>query len=500
MELITFVACFLLFLIMAAKSMRKPKNLPPGPRPLPIIGNLHQVHGALPHRILRDFAKKYGPLMYLKLGEVPTVVVSSPEMAKLVMMDHDIVFASRPYLLFGDILNYNCQDIAFSPYSDSWRQLRKICNMELLSSKRVGTLRPIREEEVMNVMKTVASRIGETINLTKMIYSETYSVIARSAFGKKTKYHDEYIALMEEVIKLMGGLSIVDLYPSVKILERITGLRSKLEAIQKKVDEVLESVINEHKLRRAQPKQDGVEEEKEDLVDVLLNVQNSQEFRGTLTSNNIKGAIYDVFSAGGETSSKTSIWALCEMIKNPTLLQRAQEEVRRVYGPKGNVDESQLHELKFLRAVIKEALRFRPSAPLTLPRESREDCEIGGYFIPAKTRVIVNAFAVCRDPNHWVEPDVFNPDRFLESNIDFQGKDFSYIPFGAGRRICPGIAFALPNMELPLAHLLFHFDWKLPGEMGPQDLNLTEVFGLTVGPKEDLCLVPTSIYHKSILA
>lgn len=188
------------------------------------------------------------------------------------------------------------------------------------------------------------------------------------------------------------------------------------------------------------------------------------------------------------------------MMKCPTAFKKAQEEVRRVYGDQGNVDESRLRELKYLQAVIKETMRFRPSAPLLLPRESTERCEINGYEIPAKTRVIVNAFALGRDPNHWTEPDTFNPDRFVDSDIDYQGKNYAYIPFGAGRRICPGIAFALPNMELPIAQLLFHFDWELPGKMKPEDIDLTEIFGLTVGPKNDLQLIPSSIYPLSILA
>lgn len=179
------------------------------------------------------------------------------------------------------------------------------------------------------------------------------------------------------------------------------------------------------------------------------------------------------------------------MLKKPTVLKRAQDEVREVFGSRGNADESQLHELEYMHAVIKETLRLHPAAPLLLPRESSEKCEINGYTIPAKTRVIVNAFAIARDPTHWKEPEDFNPDRFLEAEIDYKGKNFFYIPFGAGRRICPGITFAFPSMELPLAQLLFHFDWKLPGELKGKDVDMTEVFGLTVGAKNDLRLIPT---------
>lgn len=198
----------------------------------------------------------------------------------------------------------------------------------------------------------------------------------------------------------------------------------------------------------------------------------------------------DIFGAGGETSSTAVEWAMAEMLRNPRILKEAQAEVRRVFDRKGNVDEAGIHQLNYLKLVIKETLRLHPSAPLLLPRETRESCKINGYEIPLKTRVLVNAWAIGRDPRYRSDPETFYPDRFLNKSIDFRGSDFEYIPFGAGRRICPGITFALPNIELPLAQLLYHFDWKLPNEMKPEDLDMTEAFGVTVAMKKDLMLIP----------
>lgn len=198
----------------------------------------------------------------------------------------------------------------------------------------------------------------------------------------------------------------------------------------------------------------------------------------------------DIFSAGSETSSTAVKWAMAEMLRNPRILKEAQAEVRRVFDRKGNVDEAGIHQLNYLKLVIKETLRLHPSAPLLLPRETRESCKINGYEIPLKTRVLVNAWAIGRDPRYWSDPETFYPERFLNKSIDFRGADFEYIPFGAGRRICPGITFALPNIELPLAQLLYHFDWKLPNEMKPEDLDMTEAFGVTVAMKKDLMLIP----------
>ncbi|XWS09696.1 hypothetical protein CRYUN_Cryun39dG0011300 [Craigia yunnanensis] len=197
-----------------------------------------------------------------------------------------------------------------------------------------------------------------------------------------------------------------------------------------------------------------------------------------------------MFGAGSETSATTIEWAMSELLKNPELKKKAQNEVRGVFDENGGVIEERIHELKFLRSIIKETLRLHPPAPLLIPRECSENCVINGYHIPAKTKVITNASAIQRDPCYWKEAEEFRPERFSNSSIDFRGTNFEYIPFGAGRRICPGISFALPSIELPLANLLYHFDWKLPNGMKFEDLDMTELFGLTVRRKNDLFLIP----------
>ena len=193
---------------------------------------------------------------------------------------------------------------------------------------------------------------------------------------------------------------------------------------------------------------------------------------------------------GGETSSAVVEWPMAEMIKKPKVMEAAQAEVRRVYASKGYVDESELHQLTYLKSIIKETLRLHPSVPLLVPRENRERCQIKGYEIPAKSKVIINAWAIGRDPRYWADAESFKPERFLNSPIDYRGANFELIPFGAGRRMCPGIAFATPNMELPLAGLLHHFDWKLPNGMKHEELDMTESFGFSVRRQNDLCLIP----------
>ena len=200
--------------------------------------------------------------------------------------------------------------------------------------------------------------------------------------------------------------------------------------------------------------------------------------------------LQNIFAAGSETSSGVVEWAMSEMVKNPKVMEEAQAEVRRVFHSKRNADETDMHQLIYLKAVIKETLRLHPSVPLLVPRESKETCEINGYTIPAKSRVFINAWAIGRDPRYWTEAERFKPERFLDSSIDYKGKNFEFIPFGAGRRICPGIAFGMADIELPLAQFLYHFDWRLPSGMNHEELDMTEAYGLTVRRENDLCLIP----------
>lgn len=187
---------------------------------------------------------------------------------------------------------------------------------------------------------------------------------------------------------------------------------------------------------------------------------------------------------------------MSEMMKNSAIMKKAQSEVREVFGRLGMFDETALSEMKYLKAVIKETLRLHPPAVLLVPRESSEKCQINGFEIPDKTRVIINTWAIGRDPKYWNDPDSFIPERFLESyaHIDYKGNDFQFIPFGGGRRICPGISFGVATVELLLAMLLYYFDWKHFGEVSSKEMDMSEEFGISVRRKEDMLVIPMA-YH-----
>ncbi|XWS10341.1 hypothetical protein CRYUN_Cryun39dG0068300 [Craigia yunnanensis] len=255
----------------------------------------------------------------------------------------------------------------------------------------------------------------------------------------------------------------------------------------KKVDGILESIVQEH--RAAKLTTMTQENEVDDLVHVLLDIQDHGELEVPLSTYSIKAILMDLFIAGTDPPSMVIEWAMSELLRNPEVMKKVQSEVRHVFAGSRDVNELGIPDLKYLNLVIKETLRLHTPAPLLLARECQESCEVNGFVIPAKSRVIVNSWAI-RNPKYWTEAEKFYPERFLDSSISYKGTDFEYIPFGSGRRICPGMSFGIAMVELILVNLLYHFDWKLPNGKKPQDLDMTEIFNASLQRKYDLYLVP----------
>ncbi|XP_060171975.1 premnaspirodiene oxygenase-like [Lycium barbarum] len=487
---------FIFFLFLLIQNWKKSKTLktklPPGPWRLPIIGSVHHLTSGVPHRVLRNLSQKYGPIMYLQLGEVPTVVVSSPHMAKQILKTHDLAFASRPVTMLGKIFCYNCTDIAFSPYGDYWRQMRKLSVLELLSAKMVKSFSSIRRDELSSFLSSIESMVNSSINLTEKLFWFMNAVTCRAAFGKVCKDQNELITLIHKAQSLSGGFELADLFPSKPFLHGISGMKSELMKARNKVDTVLDNIINVHRENRANGKKCNGESGVEDMIDVFLRVMESGDFQFPLTNDNIKAVILDMFVAGSDTSSSTVIWALTEMLNSPSVMAKAQAEVREAFkGKKTCDDDADLEKLNYLKLVIKETLRLHPPTPLLVPRECREETEIDGFTIPLKSKVLVNVWALGRDPESWENPECFIPERFENSSIEFTGNHFQLLPFGGGRRICPGILFGIALVTLPLAHLLYKFDWKLPEGIKARDLDMTESNGITARREHDLYLIAT---------
>ncbi|KAL6596701.1 hypothetical protein ACP70R_047344 [Stipagrostis hirtigluma subsp. patula] len=466
-------------------------RLPPSPWQLPILGNLHQLHGALPHRALRDLARRHGPVMLVKFGEIPVVVASSREPAMAIMKTHDAVLSTRPQTPTIEILSKRGLGIVFAPYGDHWRQLRKICAMELLSAKRVQSFRPIREEEAARLVHSIAlasaSASAPLVNLNKMMAAYVADAALRAVMGDRLKDRDAFIDQLAEGVRVAAGFSLADLYPSSRLARALSRSARTAETHRAAMLDLTDSIIGEHTERRSES--DG-EPQAEDMVDVLLRLQRDGQI--PLTMDTVKGVIIDLFAGSNDTSATTLQWAMAELMRNPDAMSKLQDEVRRAFmAPTTMVCEEGLGELRYLHMVIKETLRLDLPAPLLVPRQCQEQCQILGYDVPRGTMVMVNAGAISTDPEYWDEPEVFRPERFENGEKDFKGNDFEFIPFGAGRRICPGMFFGLANIELALANLVFYFDWTLPEGVSCHEMDMTEAAGITVRKKSDLWLRAT---------
>ncbi|XP_010905756.1 cytochrome P450 71A9 [Elaeis guineensis] len=475
----------LLLLTRKRKGKTAAPKLPPGPAKLPIIGNLHQL-GKHTHHSLWQLSQQHGPLMYLKLGRIPTLVVSSPSMAREILKTHDHECCSRPPLVPTTKLSYGCLDVAFAPYGDRWRELRKVCIIELFSKKKVLSFRPIREEEIERTMKMISSCSNNLtpIDLSKLLFSLSGSIVCRTAFGRCYRGGEgsQFHKILKEAQAMLGGFFVANYLPIFGWVDKLTGMQTRLEKIFLELDDFYQQLIDEHiDPSRLQYDQD------EDTIDALLRIQKDANY---ITQEHIKGVLMNIFIAGTDTSSSTVDWAMAELMRHPRVMKKAQDEVRGIVGRKGRVEESDLHQLHYIKSVVKEVMRLHPAAPLLVPRETMRHFMINGYDIPPQTTVIINAWAIGRHTNTWHMPHEFYPERFMDSSVEqLEGHGFELIPFGEGRRICPAKHLALLLVELVLANLLYCFDWELPGGMRTEEIDMDEATGITVHRKSSLCLV-----------
>ncbi|KAL1363830.1 phenylacetaldehyde oxime monooxygenase CYP71AN24-like [Arachis hypogaea] len=503
-----FITIFLVLNFTITKKGRKSNNLPPSPPKLPFIGNLHQL-GTLPHRSFHELSKKHGPLMSLQLGQTPAIVVSSVDVAKEIIKNHDVVFSNRPQTTSERIIMYGCKDVAFAPYGDEWRQKRKICVLELLSLKRVRSFQSIREEEVAELVDSLRETCGSNkescVNLSELIIATSNNIVSRCVLGQKYDNNPDgsgsFGELGRKMMRELAAFSVGDFFPFLGWLDFLTGQIQEFKATFHALDCFYDKVLEEH--RRMIKKGN---DDKKDFVDLLLQVQEDgvhHDFH--LSNDNLKAILMDVFAGGGDTTSTLLEWTFAELIKNPKIMKKVQEEVRNVVGYKQKIDENDVNEMEYMKCVIKEILRLHPPAPLLIPRETLSDVKLKGYDIPSKTKVYLNAWTIQRDPEIWNNPEEFIPERFEKSQIDFMGQHLELIPFGFGRRGCAGISFAIASTEHILANLLCWFDWKLPnnnnnddddvGVTKMQDIDMCEIYGLTVCKKVPLHLQPKLYNH-----
>ncbi|KAL1534729.1 unspecific monooxygenase [Salvia divinorum] len=453
------------------------KNPPPSPPKLPIIGNLHQL-GSLTHKNLGSLARKHGPIMLLHFGSTPVLVASSADAAREITKTHDLIFASRPLNKVSRKLSYNGRDVVFAPYGESWRRAKSILMLQLLSNRRVQSYRLIREEETALLVKRILECSGP-VNLSKMFSEFTNNGICRSAFGRKYSESEngkKFLDLVGEVSEVIGAVRAGLFVPWLRWIDRVSGFDEKVDRIAREMDEFLEGVMRERFREGFMERKEG-----DNFLDILLEIYSDSSGEVSVDDRvSIKAILLDVFAAGTDTTSVFLEWAMTELIQNPTVMQNLQNEVREIAKDNSNITEYELERMHYLKAVIKETFRYHPPVPLLVPRVASKDVKIKGYDVEAGTVVMINAWAIGRDVVSWNEPEKFKPERFLNSSIDFKGLNFEFVPFGTGRRACPGAAFAVATIEFVLASLVQKFDWKLGDGGQGENLDMSERPGITV--------------------
>ncbi|KAH7652952.1 Costunolide synthase protein [Dioscorea alata] len=379
--------------------------------------------------------------------KIPTIIASSPEVAFEIMKTHDLAFCSKPTNVVLMKFFYNGLDISFSKYGEH-------SNM-----KRVASFRSVREGEVHVFIQSIRC---------SCMFSDDGQC-------NRTKLHD----LVIETVELMGGFSIGDFFPSLGWLSVITGFKGKLEMNFKRMDEFFEREIEEHYLSLMTVQ--GHDDQEDDFLDVLLKLQKDSTNLGfSLTRDHIKAILMDISLARTDTSVATIEYAMKELMRYSLIMKKRQDVVRGVIRNKGKVEECDLQQLQYLKLVINETLRLHCIVPLLLPRERTKECNVLGYDISKNTMVLVNAWAIARDPKFWENPKVLMLERFQGSAINYKDQHFEFILFCADRRICPGMQLGVIAVEIALANILYHFNWELLIEMCYKEIDMANTFGLVL--------------------
>ncbi|WOG95801.1 hypothetical protein DCAR_0415130 [Daucus carota subsp. sativus] len=471
------------------------KNSCPGPpEPAgkwPLIGHLHLL-GAnkILHHTLGDMADRYGPIFCLNLGTKRTLVVTSWEVAKECFTAQDRVFATRPKSVVGKVVGYDSRVMIFQEYGSYWRQIRKLAMIELLSNRRLEMLKHVRESEVNLFIKELYEQWSRNGNGSKVVVEMkekfgdlTTNFVVRTVAGKiysgtgvqGNEESRRFQKAMADFMHLAGLFMVSDALPLLGWIDTLRGYRGEMKKSAEEIDLVLGSWLKEHQQKRNNISINRLDE---DFIDVMLSAMEGNQFPDIDTDTAIKGTCLSLILGGYDTTSATLMWALSLMLNNRHVLKKAQDEMDKYVGRDRQVKESDVKDLTYLQAIVKETLRLYPAAPLSPQHEAMEDCTVAGYEIPAGTRLVVNLWKIHRDPRVWSDPLEFQPERFLQKhvNVDIWGQNFELLPFGSGRRSCPGITFAMQVLHLTLAQLLHAFEL---GTVLDSNIDMTESPGIT---------------------
>ncbi|WCJ40680.1 Cytochrome P450 82A3 [Euphorbia peplus] len=482
MDLISNVIGILCFvaLIVVLKLWKKGKHysskgkvVPEVAGGLPMIGHMHlfRENKSL-GRIFGHLADKYGPIFSIRLGIHRAIFISDYKIIKDRYTNaNDIQIFSRPYVTQTKLIGYNGSSFAFAPYGPFWRNMRKLVAIKLLCNSRIKMLNHIMESEINYLLKDLYNHCNEKIDLGERFNCMTLNIITRIVAGKRVFDGNDHTSrpfskIIREFVDSAAQIVPGDVIPFIGWFD-IKGVVKSMKTLSDEAALIVDAWIEEHKLNR------NKNEDEKDFIDVMLSEVTDDEAMGLDQATIIRGTTITMISGGMDTTSITLTWILSNLLNNKKVLDRCQEELDLKVGRNRWVQVGDIEKLEYLSAAIKESFRLNFPGPIGTPKEVEEDCYISGYFVPKGTWLFMNVWKLHRDPNIWSNPDEFIPERFLteKSHVDFMGNNFEFLPFGAGRRICPAINFAMQIIHLTVARLLQGFNITTPNN---EPVDMTE--------------------------
>ncbi|XP_071691704.1 cytochrome P450 93B2-like [Rutidosis leptorrhynchoides] len=489
---VIIISSFLIYSLIA-KQNKINRHLPPSPPSLPIIGHLHHL-GPLIHQSFHKISTRYGPLIHLRLGSVFCVVASTPDLARDFLKTNELAFSSRKHSLAIDHITYGVA-FAFAPYGPYWKFIKKMSTVELLGNQNLSHFLPIRTHEIYELFKGLVAKAKrkESVSLNEELLKLTNNVICQMMMSIRCSgtndEADEAKNLVREVTQIFGEFNVSDFIWVCKNID-LQGFKKRYMDTHRRYDALLEKIIfeREEKRRNEGKREDG---KGKDFLDMLLDVLEDKNCEIVITRDHIKALILDFFTAATDTTAIAIEWAIVELMNNPKVLEEAKREIDQVIGHERLVLESDAPNLPYIQAIIKETLRLHPPIPMII-RKSIEDVKVQGYDIPRGTLLFVNIWSIGRNSQYWENPLEFNPRRFLnydeqKGSLDIKGQCFQLLPFGTGRRGCPGINLAMRELPVVIAGLIQCFEWNANGEKG---LKMDERPGLTAPRAVDFEFVP----------
>ncbi|KAJ4850626.1 hypothetical protein Tsubulata_022196 [Turnera subulata] len=478
-----YFLCFLLWiastLLLLHHIFKKPAKptaalrLPPSPPALPLIGHIHHLTSSA-HECFKKLSSKYGPLLYIRLGSYPLILVSSASMAADIFKTHDLHFSHKPKSVTENdrLMLFGSSSFSNAPYGDYWRFMKKLCVSELLSPRQIERSHHIRREERFRFLQKILekARKNEAVDIGGEITALTNNIICRMVMSTRCSGEDNEAErcreLMKESFDLAIKLTLVAFLGPFKKLGAWVFRKQALD-VPRRFDELLEKLMKEHEERA---KKGYSEPEDKDLMDILLQVYHDEYSELKITRDQMKCFFLDLFVAGTSTSADAMQWVVAELINHPNVAKKLREEIESVVGRNRLVEEADIPSLPYLQAVVKETLRLYPPAPI-IPRACIENCKIGDFDVSKGIPIAVNAYSIMRDPGEWENPDDFYPERFLAPHTEQNGQTetklgqtFNFVAFGGGRRMCPGSNLAYSIMNNTIAAMVQCFDWKVNGD------------------------------------